>query len=309
MQEPRPETLRSPALRLFLATRPPFLLATLVPVGLGLALAAHQGAGIDPLAALLTVLAALSLHAGVNVLNDYFDARNGTDAINRERIFPFTGGSRFIQNGILGADTMRRLGTGLLVGTTALGLVLTGMAGPGLVPLGLAGIALGWAYSAPPLALNSRGLGEFCVLAGFGLLPLGAFYVQTGVLDPRGLWVGLPQGLLTAALLYINQFPDRVADRQAGKFHWVARLEPRSARWGYWMMAGGAYLGLALLVAVDRLPVTALAGLATLPLSLAAAVLLGRHAHRPRRLGGAITLTLAAMLAHGLLVSLALLLA
>ena len=45
------------------------------------------------------MLLALVAHAGANVLNDYFDARNGADDANQQGLFPFTGGSRLIQNG------------------------------------------------------------------------------------------------------------------------------------------------------------------------------------------------------------------
>lgn len=76
----------------------------MIAVLLGLACAHHQGMVIGTVLAAFTLLGALLIHAGVNVLNDYYDALNGTDAINQQRIYPFTGGSRFIQNGVLGPE-------------------------------------------------------------------------------------------------------------------------------------------------------------------------------------------------------------
>lgn len=79
------------------------------------------------------------------------------------------------------------------------------IAGLGLWGIGVFGLILGWAYSAPPLSLNSRGVGELSVAVGFGLLiPLGADYVQRGVMSQLPLWAGMPYALLVANLLVIN---------------------------------------------------------------------------------------------------------
>ena len=104
--EPQKASFSSPISLYFAATRPAFLIATLAACLLGLASAIHSDVSFQLSTAILTVLLALSVHAGVNVINDYFDALSGTDALNTERLYPFTGGSRFIQNGIL--TTTRR---------------------------------------------------------------------------------------------------------------------------------------------------------------------------------------------------------
>jgi 1,4-dihydroxy-2-naphthoate octaprenyltransferase len=109
-------------------------------------------------------------------------------------------------------------------------------------------------------------------------------------------------------LLYINQFPDRTADTAAGKLHWVARLEVQHARWGYVLIAAFAYLWLLLSVALGWLPLLALWALFALPLSVLAAHSLLRHAAQPQLLGDAIKSTIAAMIVHGALLSLALIL-
>ena len=108
--------------------------------------------------------------------------------------------------------------------------------------------------------------------------------------------------------MYINQFPDRTADIAAGKLHWVARLEVVQARWGYALIVALAYGCLLFNVAMGWLPALALFVLLAFPLSVQAARLLLRHAAHPQRLGDAIKLTIGAMLAHGALLSLALIL-
>ncbi len=294
----------NPVAKYIAATRPPFLLASLVPAIIGIATAHFGGADVQWWTALLTVIGAVIVHAGINVLNDYYDALNGTDEANTERLFPFTGGSRFIQNGVLTREQTARFGF-LLLGVTALiGFALLPHAGGGLILIGAAGLLIGWAYSAPPLALNSRGMGELCVAAGFGwLIPLGADYVQRGSFDALPLLVATPYALLAAALLYINQFPDRKADEQAGKHHWVVRLGAERARWGYLSMVVVAYGGLAAMVADGLLPGWSLLGLLALPLSLRSAIDLLRFAETPQHLVPAIQSTIGALLGHGLLLS------
>ncbi len=129
-----------------------------VLVGWGAAI--HEGVAFRPWAALMTLLLALLAHAAASVVNDWADALNGTDALNVDRLFPSTGGSRFIQNGALSAAQTRRFALLLATATVAGGVALVADTGPVLFWVGAAGMAIGWGYSAPPLRLNSRGLGE-----------------------------------------------------------------------------------------------------------------------------------------------------
>jgi 1,4-dihydroxy-2-naphthoate polyprenyltransferase len=249
--EPTRARLANPFARYLLATRPAFLTITLAGCLLGFATAVAGGAAFDWTRALATLLLALLAHAGINVLNDYCDHLNGTDARNTQRIYPFTGGSRFIQNGVLTPRQVRGLAAALFAVTIAGGLWLLSVAGAGLFWIGLAGLTIGWAYSAPPLRLNSRGLGEFCVATGFLLVIVGADFVQRGTFVLLPWLAGAPYALLVTNVLYINQFPDRTADRASGKLHWVARLQPDIAVWGYGLilllaagtLAGGILLG------------------------------------------------------------------
>jgi 1,4-dihydroxy-2-naphthoate octaprenyltransferase len=99
-------------------------------------------------------------------------------------------------------------------------------------------VVLGWGYSAPPLRLNSRGLGELTVALCFALLPLGVLQVLQAP-APAGLpWLAAGYGVAAALLLFANQFPDRQADALAGKRHWVVRLSHPAAVRGYLLLAG-----------------------------------------------------------------------
>jgi 1,4-dihydroxy-2-naphthoate octaprenyltransferase len=186
------------------------------------------------------------------------------------------------------------------------GLWLMSHSAPQLLYIGLAGLFIGWAYSAPPFKLNSRGLGELSVTAGILCISVGADFVQRKGFAAAPFIAGLSYALLTANLLYINQFPDRTADTAAGKLHWVARLPVQQARWGYVLIVVLAYAWLLLSVLQGWLPMLALLAVLALPLSIHAARQLLRHAAQPQQLSDAIKLTIGAIMAHGALLSLAL---
>ena len=304
--EPALSALSSPLLRYCLATRPAFLIVTFFAALIGIASAHYSGLTIMLLPAAMTVMFALVAHAGINVLNDYYDELNGTDRINTGRVFPFTGGSRFIQNGVLTLRETAVFGAVLMLAVIPAGLWLMHISGPGLILVGALGMFIGWAYSAPPLKLNSRGIGEACVWAGFTLVAVGADYVQRGSYSMPVLHAVAAYALLVTNILFINQFPDCRADKAAGKRHWVVRLGPERARWVYLIVAAAAYLWLAVAVVSGRLPALVLVALLPAILSFRAGANLLKYVTRPRQLEPAIKMTIAAASAHGLLLAAAL---
>ena len=299
MSESRPSTSPGPVLLLRM-TRPAFLLLTVVACVLGTATAAACGCGLDlPLALGATALAVLA-HALGNVLNDLHDARNGADAANQQGIFPFTGGSRLIQNGLVSERQTADLVKALLLFLLPAGLLLAVKAGSGVVVLGAAGLLLAWAYSAPPLRLMSRGLGEPTVALVWFLVVVGADYVQRRqfFVIPASAAAGF--ALMVAALLLINGFPDADADARVGKHTLVVRLGATRATRLYATLVLGAHAWLGLSVWLLIPPVPALWGLVSLPLSLVAIGWLWVHRQQPQRLKPALALTVAATLLHGL---------
>ena len=307
--EPTIDNMANPALRYLMATRPAFLSVTLVAALIGLASACADGVRLHPLTAVITLLFALVAHAGINVLNDYYDALNGTDDVNRERIFPFTGGSRFIQNGVLTRRETAIFGSILMLLVMVAGVWLTMMSDASLLWIGAAGLFIGWAYSAPPCKLNSRGLGEFAVWSGFALIALGADVVQRGAVSATPLIAVSSYALLVTNLLFINQFPDLKADGVAGKRHWVVRLGHHRARWLYAIIAAAAYGWLTAAVWSGALPWLALSALAPAVFSIQASTTLVRSSGTPSLLTPAIQQTIAAAVLHGLLLSTAIIVA
>src|SRR4051812_10213388 len=86
------------ARRLFMATRPKFLTASVLPVLVGTAWGATVAGHLDLLVGIFALLATALVHAASNVINDVGDEVTGTDRANVDYIHPYTGGSRFITN-------------------------------------------------------------------------------------------------------------------------------------------------------------------------------------------------------------------
>ena len=251
------------------ATRLPFLSATFVPVTIGLAIAAADGF-FDSLSALLTLIGAAAVHLGLNVANDVFDARLGADDQNVNPT-QFSGGSRVIQYGLVSARRMAAISTGMYAIALAVGLLLLATHGsPALLAIGILGVVLSVGYTAPPLKLVYRGLGELTAAIGFGpLMLLGAYVVQSGgVISTEAVVASLPVAILVALILYVNEVPDRPADSRAGKRTLVVRL-PRPAVIAIYDVAAAAAFGIVVAgVLVSLLPLPTLLVLAAVPMVL-----------------------------------------
>jgi 1,4-dihydroxy-2-naphthoate octaprenyltransferase len=250
-------------------TRLPFLSATIVPVVLGIAIAARQGT-FDLLTAVLTVIGSAFVQLGLNVANDVFDTIQGADDAN---VTPtqFSGGSRVIQYGLVSLRQMAGLSTIFYVLAGVIGLVLLALRGsPELLVIGVVGFIVSIGYTAPPLKFVYRGLGEIAVAIGFGpLMLLGAYVVQTrGALSWEPFVASLPVALLVALILYVNEIPDRRGDARAGKRTLPVRFSKAAVIGGYRGAAIAAYVILVAGVAAGLLPIPALLALLTIPLAL-----------------------------------------
>lgn len=248
------------------ATLEPTLMMAVLLTALGTVVAWQRGpvrSGVFLLAMLGAVLAQLA----VNVLNDYFDFKNGVDAATRKT--PFSGGSRMLVEGRLPARDFHRLGVVSLGLAALIGIYFVATRGWLLLPLLLFAGASVYFYT--PIFARWN-LGEF--LAGFNLGPLavlGAAFVQTGAYDLTALAAAVPPGLMIANVLLLNEIPDLEADRSGGRRNLVTTLGRVGAVRLYDAVEAAAYLWIAAAVVLGLLPAWALVGLLSLPLALGAA--------------------------------------
>jgi len=249
------------------AARLPFLTGSLMPVALAGALAVYQGAWGGFFYFSLTLLGVAGLHTGGNLINDYYDSF-GSDPLNRYAT-PYSGGSRVIQTGELSAATVRNLAYACLGMGVLCGLVLIFAGRPWVALLGLVGLAAAYLYSAAPVQLMSKGLGEMTIFLAFGpLLTLGSYYALTGEVTAAGFYVGLPLAFLITAILWINEFPDLEADAAAAKEHLVVRLGLERACLVYAGLMLAPFISLPFLMELLDFPGHLFAGLVALPLAV-----------------------------------------
>jgi 1,4-dihydroxy-2-naphthoate octaprenyltransferase len=173
-----------------------------------------------------------------------------------------------IQYGLVTLHQMMALAAVFYAVAIIVGLVLVAISGLGLLWVGIAGVLISYFYTAPPLRLVHRGLGELCVALGFGpIMVLGAYFVQTGHYALRPFILSIPVAILVMLILYANEVPDRFADARAGKRTLVVRLQPAAVIRGYVAAVAVAYLVVVAGVAFGVLPWPTLISLLTFPLA------------------------------------------
>ncbi len=287
-----------------IAIRAPFFTAAIAPAILGVAVAFYEGYAINWWQAVVALVGLVAIHGGTNLANDYFDHRTRNDWVNLTPT-PFSGGSRVIQQGAISPRAVLIYSLACFAVGIVCGLYLWRVT-PGNVVLwlGLVGVACGFLYTAIPVAIGYRGVGELVVGLNFGpLAVLGAHYVQAGRLSPVALMASVPLGLLIAAVLYINEFPDYEADRQVNKKTLVVLLGPERARYGYFALLFLTYGSLITFAAIGGLPTWTVIALATAPLGAKATMVLMRHYREPYKLLPANGLTIIVHFATGILLA------
>jgi len=280
-------------------TRQGFLVITPVACALGVAITVWQGASFSFWVAGVATCAAVLMHAAANVLNDYHDAQSGADEANTQGLFPFTGGARLIQNGEVTPTQTRTVAYGLALAAMPLAGWLVWTLGDVALFIGLVGAGLGWAYSAPPLRLMTRGAGEFTVAMVWTLIVVGSDAAGRGHVALTSLAVALGYGLWIANILLINAYPDAPADASVGKRTAVVRLGTRRSAVLYaWLgLASAGCLGLAL--AEGHLPVEAAWGFISVPTGIWACMGLWRYAEQPAKLKPVIVSTILTAVLYG----------
>jgi len=211
----------------------------------------------------LTVLGGSLLHIGTNTANDYFDHTSGTDEANYNYMVPYSGGSRSIQMGLISAKGMLTVSLVAFLLSAVVGVPLIQKAGMDVLWLGLIGFVSGFFYTAPPFRFASRkGLGELLIGLNFGpLMVAGSALVQTGQILPEALLAGIPIGLLVAAIVYVNEFPDHDGDKATGKDTLIVVFGLEQARLGYVFLVVGAFVSIIVMALNGTLPTLSLIAL------------------------------------------------
>ncbi|MBC5801221.1 MAG: prenyltransferase [Candidatus Eremiobacteraeota bacterium] len=243
-----------------------FLVGGLLGGAFGTAMAWYQSGRVDIGAYALAQATITSYQFMTHYANDYFDRRSDVTAVRT----PYSGGSGTLIDGSLQPVVALRaalvcMGLGLL-GTAALALAARR---PDAAVAALAICAGAWVYSAPPLRLSARGLGELdTALVVAVLVPLCAFLAQNAVPGGRFVASVLPGAGAMLGMMLAVEYPDRGADAAAGKRTLVVRLGTRRTTPLGIACALGANAGFAAALTLGAPRLFGLAGLASLPFGI-----------------------------------------
>ncbi|NGX50273.1 MAG: 1,4-dihydroxy-2-naphthoate octaprenyltransferase [Chlamydiae bacterium] len=205
--------------------RPKTLIASISPVLLG-TVVAHGNGAFRLSIFLATLLFALAVQVGTNFANDYIDFLKGADTKERK------GPRRLVQSGAVSVKTMRRVTWGVFSVAAMTGLYLMQVGGWQIGALALLAILCGYLYTAGPFSLSYLGLGDLFVLIFFGpVATAGAAYLQMGTLSSIAIIVGFAPGLLSTALIALNNLRDIEQDRRVNKRTLPVRFGSRFGRW------------------------------------------------------------------------------
>jgi 1,4-dihydroxy-2-naphthoate octaprenyltransferase len=258
------------------ALRPISFTASIIPVLVGTAIAAQDE--FHPLLFVLALIGSVAIHAGTNLVNDYFDHVKGTDSAES------LGPSGVIQRGILSARAVLAGGIVAFTAGAAVGLVITAMTGWPVLALGIASVLAGYFYTASPFSLAYRGLGEVVVFVFMGpVIVVGAYYVQTQTWAWEPFVASVPVGLLVAAILHANNIRDIEGDRRNHKWTLAALAGRPVADYEYVALMLGGYAVIVAMTIAGAAPWPVLVTLLSLPLAVRL-IRFERMQHEPRGL-------------------------
>ncbi len=198
--------------------RLPFISVSVAAVVVGTAVAYYESKNFDWLYFLLAVIGISAFHACADLLNDFFDHLSRNDEVN-EKLTPFSGGSRMIQNKLF--STTRTLAGAIVAFLITLGIGLYinfTVAGNIILYIGIGGTFLGIFYVGKPIKLANFGFAELAIFLSFGpAIVFGSYYIQEEKFSWVPIYASIIVGLLILLVLFVNQFPDYEADKESGR--------------------------------------------------------------------------------------------
>jgi 1,4-dihydroxy-2-naphthoate octaprenyltransferase len=226
------------------ALRLPFIVVSILPFVYGSLI---DRAGFNYGGFLLGLLAVISTHLSANLINDYADSKSGADWQDKH-YYAFFGGSKLIQENLLSEGFyLKAAASFALIAAASVVLLAFNLRDISVIGFFLLIILLSWSYSAKPLQLAYRGLGELVIFTLFGpALVMGGYFIQTGIFpDGKSFILSLPLGLLTAAILFANEVPDFKEDSNAGKLNFVSLVGAANSFQLYYLLVISALLTIA----------------------------------------------------------------
>lgn len=238
----------------------------MLPFFLGTAIAWSEGYQINFLVFSLSSMAVLGIMVSTFLINEYFDY--DTDRLNTN-FHRLSGGSRVLIRGFV--PRRRALysayfifGLAVIIGLVIYFYLKTG---PLTIPFGALAILIGYFYTAKPLKLSYRGMGELSIWLTCGwLATVTGYYLQTGEVTGLISLVSLPGATSVFLLILINEIPDIYSDSLSGKRNLAVILGKRNALLLFSFLLVGGWLNILVIIPFGILWTTGLYSLVLLPI-------------------------------------------
>lgn len=215
------------------AIRLHFTFPTFLPVLLGTAIAILETRIFNVWLFFAVLITTIFHHLGLNLADDYYDYQYGTDL--KHSPDPYAGGSGVLTAGLLTPQAIKMAAIGCYATVMLFGLGIAYYAGWWVIGLGAFGILCSFYYTAPPLRLAYRGLGEVTIWINFGpVLCLGSYYIQAHKISLAAILLSIIMGSLIFCVIVANEIPDHPTDQATNKRTLIVKY--------------GQYFGLKLLV-------------------------------------------------------------
>jgi 1,4-dihydroxy-2-naphthoate octaprenyltransferase len=210
-----------------LASRPKTLLAAVVPVMVGSALAVSMNKFFLPYS-IVALLCSILIQIGTNFTNDLYDFIKGADTIKRK------GPRRVLASGLISIAEMKTAIVLTFLTAFLLGLFLVYHGGTVILVIGILSILAVLAYTAGPFPLAYNGLGDIFVFMFFGIIgTVGTYYLHTNDLSLISFISSIPVGALVTNILVVNNYRDIDEDKTAGKKTLAVKLGKNFTRYQF----------------------------------------------------------------------------
>ena len=247
----------------FRVIRVRFLLASVIAVSVGLAIAWHQNLIINPLDAILTFCGVLALHASVDLLNDYWDYKRGIDTATKRT--KMSGGTGVLPEGLLQPSSVYRAGIGFLIAGSVIGSYFVFTDGITIaIILGFAILSI-YFYSTK---IVDSGLAEFFVALKGTMIVIGTFFIQSNQVTLESVLGGMVVGVLSSLVLFVASFPDHDADKSKGRKTLVIAVGKEKATYLFWVFPLISYSIIIFGVFISVFPYLSLITLVSVPLMI-----------------------------------------
>lgn len=253
-----------------MATRPYAFPASIIPVLYGsvLAIVLNPEMQFRFFLFFLTLIGSMLVHVGTNIINDIYDYKSGIDKEDKEIGIPH-GGSMVLSKGFMSVKEMKIGATVALTLASLIGFYLYLEIGVYILYLCIFGLLSAIFYTATPIALKYKALGDIQVFLSFGAgITLGAYIVQTGEFSWLPVIFSIPIGFLIDAILHSNNIRDINFDGTFKVKTLPMLIGEKLSRYFYYFLVLGAYASIIVFVVLDLLPWFALLNLITLPTAL-----------------------------------------